>query len=847
MATSSSSSCPPASRPAQSQTSQPLQPSAEHLTDVGTRLKNAGDLRGALDHYYEALRVDPTLYAAQYNLGVVCLEAGDLERAREHTEQAYKIDPRRVDAMNNLGAIHRAQGNHEAAVEWFKAACHLNPNCPAMQNNLALALVTLGLHRKPTDPKGAIRCYQESLVCAPQNATTYYNLGVSYDEMRKHDKALINYNLCVHFNPRCAEAYNNMGVIYKERDNLEKALMCYHTALQCNPQFAQALNNLGMVYTATGRLHEALDYLSRAVKAAPTYAEAYNNLGWLFWDQGDLGQALRMYECCIELSPTSKNPGQNRLLALNYLPDASAASVFEAHRAWGERFSLDQGVAFTEWPVDRDPSRRLRLAYMSPDFFHHSVSFFAHALIEHRSQEQFDVFLYSNTAREDDKTEFFKKIVTENRWKKIVGRSAQEVATMLREDKIDILIELAGHTANNRLDVVALKPCPVQITYTGYNNTTGLGAVDYRITDAVVDPPDTAQEFSEELIRLPSCFLCYTPPANLPNVEKLPALREGFVTFGSFSCLAKINAQVVDLWCRVLREVPNSKLLIKAKGFYAQGVQARFTKMFEKHGIEASRLRLVALTATSFDHLKTYNEVDIALDTFPYSNTTTTCESLVMGVPPLCMNGKTHGSRVGASLLATVGLNEFVAETQDEYVEKAKIFAGNLQQLSSVREKLRNVLSQSQLCNGPKFMRESYEPALREKWRLFCQGRAPSTQKYASMEPPHPLAPGAFAPPLAAGVDPITGQAFSATPSLAQMLAATPMQPSTCAPQSTSLLPNRSLGMPQALNSSRTQASNEAIPFWPPVGMNSCDPVFASQQRSFFTGYQHAPTASFAA
>eukprot|EP00434_Breviolum_minutum_P017642 symbB.v1.2.015572.t2/scaffold1168.1/size134142/1 len=544
--------------------------------------------------------------------------------------------------------------------------------------------------------------------------------------MHKYDKALINYQLTVHFDPRCAEAYNNMGVIFKEQENLEKALKYYHLAIQCNPRFAQTLNNLGVAYTTSGRLTEALEYLSRAIAVAPNYAEAYNNLGWLFWDHGDLAQALRMYERCIELSPNSKNPSQNRLLALNYLHGVSSDLVFQAHSAWAERFCREVGSPYTSWPNPKVPQRQLRIGYISPDFFHHSVSFFVHALLEHANKEQFEIYIYSNATREDDKTEVFKSIVPVQRWRKVVGMPAVEVCEVIRADQIDILVELAGHTANNRLDVIALKPAPVQITYIGYNNTTGfrgqkaslllvgriffalaagsiqavgtgigeanwpnrciwailwlmtlcstigfvtavllgsdhgdlvqasimsfayvwigfiwaamygrkrwngeevawfktkiasglvlallfwifplleptygttghwncykscplggpglpyfiftalLGAIDYRLVDDMVDPLDTTQPFSEELVRMPGCFLCYTPPARIPEIEELPALRHGVVTFGSFSCLAKVGDPVVALWARCLHEVPNSRLLVKNKGFYSPDVQ----------------------------------------------------------------------------------------------------------------------------------------------------------------------------------------------------------------------------------------------------------------------------------
>ncbi|CAE7748892.1 SPY [Symbiodinium sp. CCMP2592] len=290
------------------------------LLDMAARLKASGDSRGAAEKCFEVLSLDPENFQGHLSLGTLYLAAGDYARALEHSEKAYKLDQRSTEAMNNIGAVCRQQGNYQAAADWYRAALRTNPNCETTPMNLAVCLINHGLHLKASDPKGAIRCYTEALVHCPSNANAYYNLGVSYAEMHKYDKALINYQLTVHFDPRCAEAYNNMGVIFKEQENLDKALKYYHMAIQCNPRFAQTLNNLGVAYTTSGRLTEALEYLSRAVAVAPNYAEAYNNLGWLFWDHGDLAQALRMYERCIELSPTSKNPSQNRLLALNYLP-----------------------------------------------------------------------------------------------------------------------------------------------------------------------------------------------------------------------------------------------------------------------------------------------------------------------------------------------------------------------------------------------------------------------------------------------------------------------------------------------------------------------------------------------
>eukprot|EP00930_Biecheleria_cincta_P086073 TRINITY_DN75439_c0_g1_i1.p1 TRINITY_DN75439_c0_g1~~TRINITY_DN75439_c0_g1_i1.p1 ORF type:complete len:941 (+),score=130.62 TRINITY_DN75439_c0_g1_i1:189-2825(+) len=735
---------------------------AAALADMAGGMKAAGDWRGAAERYYEAISLDPDNYVAQVNLGTLCLAVGDLTKALEHSEKAYALEPRSTEAMSNIGSICRSQGNYQVAAQWYRAALRLNPNDENISVNLAITLINQGLQLKASDTKAAIKCYREALVHCPTNANAFYNLGVSYAELGKFDKALINYQLTVHFDPRCAEAYNNMGVIFKEQEQIEKALKYYHLAIQYNPRFAQTLNNLGVAYTTSGRLTEALEYLSRAVAVSPTYAEAYNNLGWLFWDHGDLAQALRMYERCIELSPASKNPSQNRLLALNYLHDVSADRVFEAHKAWAERFCREVGAPYTSWPNPKVAGRRLRIGYISPDFFHHSVSFFCHALLEHHNREHFDVFIYANAAREDDKTALLQSMVPADRWKKVLGKTGQEVADLIRADQVDILVELAGHTANNRLDVVALKPAPVQITYIGYNNTTGLGAIDYRLVDEIVDPLDTTQPFSEELVRIPGCFLCYTPPARIPEVDALPALRNGFVTFGSFSCLAKVGDACVALWARVLHEVPGSRLLVKNKGFYSPDVQATFVNKFKEHGISEHRLKLMALAPTSYDHLNIYNEVDIALDTFPYSNTTTTCESLLMGVPAVCLAGRTHGSRVCLTLLTAIGLGDFASNTNDDYVVKAKRLASDLQNLSMLRNNLREIMMKSPLCDGPGFMKNKYEPILMEIWRLYCQGRPPSMQVFSSAESPDPLAPGAFAPPLLPGQPFVQGPAGSA-------------------------------------------------------------------------------------
>lgn len=675
-------------------------------------------------------------------------------RPHEYTERAHKLASGLSDeATNNLGAICHAKTDHESTVRWYREAVRASPNNKAMVQNLSVALLSLGSQIMRQDPKRAIRCFQEVLARTPTDAEALHHLGMTYAQLRKHDKALIFLKLAAHFDPkRAAIAHNEIGSIYNARQEYGLALQYYELALRSDPGSAQALNNIGAVCITTGRLDDAFQYLMRAKTADPNHVEAYKNLGWLLWDYGQIDLAVQMYESCIRLQPLYWKPSQNRLLSLNYLPWVSMGEVFEAHRAWGERFCREiaplASSAWLQCPPSRE--RQLRLGYVSPDLFHHSVSFFAQCLFEHRDSAQFDIFVYSNAVREDDKTEMFKSMVPVEHWRRTNDQTAVQVAQQIRDDRVDILIDLAGHTANNRLDIMAQKPAPLQFTYIGYCNTTGLGAIDYRISDEVTDPPETQQRFVEELVRLPGCFLCYTPPAQVPDIGELPALRIGSITFGSFSCLAKVSDPCIACWARILAAVPRSRLVMKNKGFFSRDVRARIVHRFSQHSIPEHRLRLLALAPTPFEHLALHGEVDIMLDTFPYANTTLTCEALLMGVPPVCLKGETHGSRVGASLIGTVGLADVcVAGSLDDYVLKASSLANDLDRLSQLRLGLRRMVLASHLCDGRCFMRERFEHMLHEKWRLYCEGRPPAVQSFASEQAPEVLAPRPFGPPLA--------------------------------------------------------------------------------------------------
>jgi protein O-GlcNAc transferase len=517
------------------------------------------------------------------------------------------------------------------------------------------------------------------------------------------EDSIVAYEMAIRLNPDFAEAYNNLGVIAKETGNYERSIQLYEAALRINPHFSQTLNNLGVIYTMIGRMTEGFHYCSLAVKVNPDYSEAYNNLGVLFRDEGRIEEAVEMYQKCLALNGSSRNAGQNRLLALNYSPKYSLSFVSEQHRNWGISFSkLYDHLSFLPSRKESSSSCKLRIGFVSPDICTHSVSYFIEAPLRMLNRSKFEIYIYSNVSRMDSRTEMFMRM--NHHWRNVFNVTTDAACQMIVQDGIDILVDLTGHTAGNRLDIFAVKPAPIQVTWIGYPNSTGLQSMDYRITDDVADPEDSRQEFTEKLIRLPGAFLCYTPPDLLPAVSPPPFLKHGFITFGSFNNLAKITPEVVSLWSEVLNAVPNSRMLMKCKPFATKEVQERVLQTFESFGVDPIRIDLLPLASKTEDHLSMYSLVDIALDSFPYAGTTTTCESLVMGVPVITLSGSCHAQNVGKSLISRIDLLRFcIASSAKEYVSIAVELCKNRRLLERLRLKTRSEFMRSSLCDGEGF------------------------------------------------------------------------------------------------------------------------------------------------
>ncbi len=412
---------------------------------------------------------------------------------------------------------------------------------------------------------------------------------------------------------------------------------------------------------------------------------------------------------------------QNLLLVLNYSEDHTAQQVYEEHLRFARLHEEPLRSTIEPHGNDRAPGRRLRVGYVSPDFRAHSVAFFIEPVLEHHDRDRFEVFCYYNNTLADAVTERLRRHA--DGWRIIAGKSDAEVARQIRADRIDILVDLAGHTAMSRALVLARKPAPVQVTWLGYPNTTGLSAVDYRITDEFADPPGTSEHLhAERLVRLPGSFSCYRPPDDAPDVAGLPAGMTGCITFGSFNAPAKISARSIGLFAEVLRAVPGSRLMLKNNALHEAATRETMIQAFLRVGVAPDRLMLLGRDPSHGHHLAHYNDVDIALDTVPYNGATTTCDALWMGVPVVTLAGTTHVGRVGVSLMSNLGLTDLIAHTPLEYSAIAARLAEDLQALAALRAGLRPRMSTSVLTDARRFTGH-LEQAYRKMWEKYVEGQ----------------------------------------------------------------------------------------------------------------------------
>jgi protein O-GlcNAc transferase len=556
--------------------------------------------------------------------------------------------------------------------------------------------------------------YRAILAHAPEHADSLNLLGVIALQFGDLPSALALVRRAVELRPDAAVCRNNLGQVLARHGRDDEAAACYEAAIELDPKYAEAHNNLGLLRARRDRLAEAEALYRKAVELDPSYAEPHTNLGNLLKDRGELDAAIACYRRAIEIRPDLSQLHSNLLLTLHYHPDQSPADLLREHLKWAERHVAPLKRARRPHTNVATLERPLRIGYVSPDFREHPVARFMLPLLQEHDPRQVEVFAYSDVTMPDPVTGIVRRHVA--KWRDVAPLADDALAEAVRADGIDILVDLAAHSGHNRMLTFARKPAPIQLTYLAYCSTTGLDAIDYRITDRFLDPSGEEGHYTEASIRLPHCYWCYSaPPLGRPTASR----RSGPPTFGCLNNYAKVSDVTLALWARLLRRVPEAELLLYAR---TEAQRERVHRALRAASVDESRATFVGRQSLAL-YLETYRDIDVALDPYPYGGGTTSCDALWMGVPVVSLAGRTAVSRAGSTLLSNIGLERLVATTEEQYVERAAELIRDQGQLAELRRQLRDRLESSPVMNAPQFARD-FEAALKDAWRAWCASRA---------------------------------------------------------------------------------------------------------------------------
>ena len=675
--------------------------------------------------FAQAARVDPRQAEALMHQGIALGALGRFGEARAPFAQVIELQPTRIDAYVYLADAFRQELRFEEAVAVLKRALsvdvskeHPGGHHASVHFLYAQCMCAMG------EPEMAIEHFETALTGEDRpeiRPEIQYQLAVALGRSGRTETAIAECNKLIAAHPTAPAPHVLASSLYRSFGNHEAAAQHSKEAMRIAPELPQPYANLAVLCKETGRFSEAILLFEKALALQPqgrVGAETLTSLGVTYLEVGRAEEAAETLRRAVELVPTDVAFWSNWLGSLQYLelPPAERSSE---HQRWGALVA-GQHSQVTRPNKCSPAHERLRIGYLSGDFRDHAVANFFRPLIAHHDRNRFALYAYSSTQITDEATLEFKQSFAV--WRDVVHLSDQRLAETIRNDEIDVLIELSGHTAGNRLLALALRPAPLQITYLGYPSTTGLSAIDYRFTDDLSDPtehqhgqPSVDELYSERLWRLPRGFLAYAPPRDLPEVAPPPSAKNGFVTFGSFNNIAKLSPTLIELWSALLQKLPEARLLLKAAGLCQKDSHDHLRRRFADRGADVSRIDFLPYLRDKRDHLGSYAQIDVALDTFPYHGTTTTCEALLMGVPVVTLSGSAHVSRVGVSLLSTVGYPEWIADTKEQYLAKACELGSTSSRLSELRKKLRQELCASPLCDGPGFTRE-FEKAILSMW-----------------------------------------------------------------------------------------------------------------------------------
>ncbi|WP_049630797.1 tetratricopeptide repeat protein [Cellvibrio sp. pealriver] len=679
---------------------------------LGVAIAEQGRYADAIVPMQKVITLDPKDAEAHRNMASILDQLDKTETAEIHFRKAISLNSQDPISNQLLGKLLNKKKNYVEAEKYSRKAIALQYDLADAHDQLGIAL--LG-QQKQADAEAS---FNTAIMLNPMMADAYNNLGITQNEQGRYQEADANYRKAIELNPQHTNAYNNLATNFMHQHLILEAEAAYRMAVEVDPLNTMALSNWGRLLHLQGNQVHAKELLEKALEIKPDFPEALNNLGNVHKELGDHDTAIACYRKATDIDINALHAYSNLLLIGGYHAKIPLEQLIEDAKGYGKRVAQLAQTKYSRWlaPTPLKNDVKIRIGFVSGDLRKHAVMFFLEGLLRNIDKNQFELIAYSTQPEEDEVTHRIKSHFI--KWQPIFGKSDQAAANIIYQDAVHILFDLSGHTAHNRLPVFAYKPAPIQVTWAGYPATTGMDEMDYILADKYLVPAGQEQQFVENVWRFPEVSGCFAPLIDDIPVGDLPALKNGYITFGCLNNLIKMNDDVVEVWSQVLHAVPNSKLFLQAYQLSEPSVLKKTYVRYAAHGIPPDRLILEGKTPR-LDYFKSYNKIDIALDPFPCPGGTTTADTLWMSVPVLTLKGHDYWGRFGEAIANYVGQPEWVAQDKQDYVRKAAHFAADIDLLKEMRQTLRTKALASPLFDAPRFTRnfESVLKGMLEKWQ----------------------------------------------------------------------------------------------------------------------------------
>jgi predicted O-linked N-acetylglucosamine transferase (SPINDLY family) len=673
---------------------------------LGVSEKQLGNSEAALRLIKRALLIDPQSAAAHSNLGSLLMDLNRIEEAAASFDTAIQLDPGFVDAHYNRGNALSALGRFTDAIASFSKAVAINPQHLNAHNNCGNAL------HKTRKFAEAIACYGQAIALDPGYVPAYSNRAAALIGLRRIDEAILDLDRALALAPGDVDAWANRGEAFLQSQRFDDALASYDRALELDPQSLEAWLGRANVLMLLRRLAEAKSACQKALAIKPMSAKGLVQLGQCHALQAETDLAIACFDKALGVDPDDEGALTNRIFTLDFSASGDVARHQAARAEWWRAIgSKEAGRGALLHANDRDPDRKLVIAYVSAEFKRRSAAYTYRPVLENRDKAQFDVVCYSNSPTSDDVTETFKQFA--DRWRDVSQWPDDQLAECIQRDRIDILVDLSGHGDGNRLRVFARKPAPVQVTAWGHASGTGLPTIDYLFSDPVAIPGEVRHHYAEQIYDLP-CLIAIEPPLNNARSDLPPISHNGFLTYGVFNRVSKFSHEAIAIWSKILSADPASRLIVKDQLLDDGETRSHLLGRFGANGIDPDRISLRGTTDREA-HLAAFSEIDICLDPFPHVGGVSTWEALHMGVPVVTKLGNSLTSRASGAILSATGLTDWVATNDSEYFEIARHPTGT--QLEALRCDLPLLIDRR--C-GPLSYTKAVEDAYRQMWRRYC-------------------------------------------------------------------------------------------------------------------------------